>query len=57
LRDARRDAFFAASRLAADDQGEGDPFFDVSPSDATLDLSATTPYGTIIDLTVIGDVV
>lgn len=36
----------------ADDQAEGDAFLDVSPTDATLDLSATAPDGTLIDLTV-----
>lgn len=41
----------------ADDEGEGDAFLDVSPSDATLDLSATAPDGTLIDLTVICELV
>lgn len=39
----------------ADGDGEGDAFLDVSPFDATLDLSATAPTGTLIDLTVICD--
>lgn len=38
-----------------DDEGEGDAYLDVAPSDATLDLSATAPDGTLIDLTVICD--
>lgn len=37
----------------ADHEGEGDAFLDLSLSDATLDLSATAPDGTLIDLTVI----
>lgn len=37
----------------ADDEGEGEAFLDLSLSDATLDLSATAPDGTLIDLTVI----
>jgi hypothetical protein len=37
--------------------GEGEAFLDVSPSDATLDLSVTAPDDTIIDLTVICDLV
>lgn len=41
----------------ADDEGEGDAYLDVSPSDATLDLSATAPDGTVIDLTVICELV
>src|SRR5688572_8253995 len=41
----------------AADQGEGEAFLDVSPSDATLDLSVTAPDGTNIDLTVICDLV
>lgn len=41
----------------ADDNGQGDAFLDVSPSDATLDLSVTAPDNTIIDLTVICDLV
>lgn len=41
----------------ADDQGAGDAFLDVSPSDATLDLSATAPDGTLIDLTVICELI
>lgn len=39
------------------DEGEGDAFLDVTPSEATLDLSATAPDGTLIDLTVICDLV
>jgi hypothetical protein len=35
--------------------GEGDAFLDVSPTDATLDLSVTAPDESIIDLTVICD--
>ncbi len=41
----------------ANGEGEGDMLLDVSPSDATLDLSATAPDGTLIDLTVICDLV
>ena len=37
--------------------GEGDAFLDISPSDATLDLSMIAPDQTIIDLTVICDLV
>lgn len=38
-----------------DHKGEGDAFLDVSPIDATLDMSVTATDGAIIDLTVICD--
>jgi hypothetical protein len=41
----------------ADEVGEGDAFLDVTSSDATLDLSAEAPDGTLIDLTVICELV
>jgi len=40
-----------------DGRGEGEAYLDVSPFDATLDLSAAAPDGTLIDLTVICELV
>jgi hypothetical protein len=39
------------------DKGEGDAFLDVSPVDATIDMSVIAPDGALIDLTVICDLV
>jgi hypothetical protein len=41
----------------ADGRGEGEAYLDVSPFDATLDLSAAAPDGTLIDLTVICELI
>jgi hypothetical protein len=41
----------------ADDKGEGDAFLDVSTIDATVDLSAEAPDGTLVELTVICELI
>ena len=48
---------FSYSLDPAEANGEGEAFLDVSDSDATIDLSLITPDETIIDLTVICELV